>query len=582
MSSLREDSRQKANMKNNWRGLRFGGWFSLEPAGEKKKFIIRRAKVHLLRVGADLFKVFLILLAVYFASMPFWPLAVPPVPAELKAKYPIPEFQPRGNGEAERMWQVLYPEMDDSSDSSSELTVTPLERLDGMLCAWEPKTNSLPPKVNLLLDEVIPRLHDWAAQCAKEDPPNKPILSLLDRDWLPYRAGRLALDADVIRQAMAGDREAALRSLEAQAQVYAYLTRGNRASDWTVGMARSRDLTSGIFAMYAFGLLDNETARRIGHIADGWIANRGSMVNTLSREKGKIRRLADVIWKSERDFHDFTGNMFHYWMPFRAEPLRLRNWGWAFGNSKRNWIAAADNWMDWEAIRSIIGSDQRELYPEQTIRSLTPQYSYGPRGRAGYKWATIAREMSMAWGYQMNFLAESHVLIGKALAAVGAHQNEKGILLGTLEDALAAMGPEYALNSPFVHNRPEYKRLDSGKPAETNTYAFTLTIWGDGGRCAKGGGVSWLIAKNPAFGEDPLRCWNWQNLWSGFALKSTEIRLLGTVDELDPALIPSDFAKLPFLGVPATLLGSDATKIEEAEKALKRFGWQDVPIPPQK
>lgn len=70
-------------MKRFWQ---FGGWFSVEPVDERKKGWGRRARIHLRRIAADGVKVLLLLVAVYFASMPFWPLAVPPVPAELRAK----------------------------------------------------------------------------------------------------------------------------------------------------------------------------------------------------------------------------------------------------------------------------------------------------------------------------------------------------------------------------------------------------------------------------------------------------------------------------------------------------------------
>jgi hypothetical protein len=88
-------------MKTRW--WQFGSWFSVDPVDDQKRMWPRRAKIHLRRIAGDGLKLLLILIVVYFVSMPFWPLAVPPVPQELRAKYPIPEYRPRGNGQAARI-----------------------------------------------------------------------------------------------------------------------------------------------------------------------------------------------------------------------------------------------------------------------------------------------------------------------------------------------------------------------------------------------------------------------------------------------------------------------------------------------
>lgn len=180
-------------------------------------------------------------------------------------------------------------------------------------------------------------------------------------------------------------------------------------------------------------------------------------------------------------------------------------------------------------------------------------------------------------------MADAAHRIGHAIAAIGAYKNVRHELPTSLDAAyaIAGIGPDF--QTRYVDQVPTYQRMDAGAPDETNTYAFTLTIWGDGGRCEKGGGVSWLLVRNQAFGESPLRCWKWKVLNSDTraGLGSKKANRWSATLETAPSVLPADGAKQAVLGVPATLLGSDAAKIEEAEKALRGFGWQEVPIPPR-
>lgn len=567
-------------MKFNWRWLRFGGWFSVEPEGEKKKSVLRRAKLHLLRVGADLLKVFLILLAVYFASMPFWPLAVPPVPAELKAKYPVPEFQPRGNGEAEKIWFSLYPmPLGIVSNLPPELLAAPLYRLCVELGSGEEVDWTSPEAAELRgwLAKVEPEIHRMAELCLAEDPPKTPATDYPNSIVMNYRPMIELLRILPGIHAQDGDADAALKALRSAFRIASYYTRGEDLVGWLVGNLLPDLTTRSVVSLYSRNMITPAVAQEFEIICKEWQEHRGKVVRSIVKERINNERWMDVFWKKGCPPKESRPE----WVPrnYERDAWLVRRWGWVIGNDYRSARAASKNVDDRMEIEAVIWSDPSVAHPGEITKGLWEYLS-----KLSFRRGILSAAMMplMRDYYRRYFATDATLRIGHALAAIGAYQNVRGTLPATLEEAYSVAGIEQDLQTPYVDQVPTYQRLDSGDPAETNTYAFTLTIWGDGGRCAKGGGVSWLIVRNPAFGEDPLRCWNWTVLKSRRALKSNEIRLLGTVDELDPALIPKDGAAPPILGVPATLLGTDSAKIAAAAEALRQFDWSEVPIPPRR
>lgn len=568
-------------MKFNWRWLRFGGWFSVEPEGEKKKSVLRRAKLHLLRVGADLLKVFLILLAVYFASMPFWPLAVPPVPAELKAKYPVPEFQPRGNGEAEKIWFSLYPmPLGIVSNLPPELLQAPLYRLCEALGSGEEVDWTSPEAAELRgwLTQVEPDIHRMAELCMVEDPLDSPV------DGSPVTCTQSFRPLiEVIRilpgiHALDGDGNAALKTIQSFSRIGAYHTRSDVLVGWLVGNLLSEMMTRSVVALYARNLIDPTVAQELELIFKEWQENSGTAVRNIRHETLKQNRFRDLVWGKHRP----QSSTEKYWFAEdEAKQLvrQIRYLGWVIGNDYRSAREAGKNLRDRMEIEAVIWSDPAIVQPGNAASGLLdfPHLLF----RRAFLSAIVTPQMSGF--YRKYFMTDAAHRIGHAVAAIGAYMNTHHSLPLSLDEAFAAAGIGTDYQTRFVNQVPEYRRLDASAPDETNTYAFTLTIWGDGGRCDKGGGVSWLIVRNPAFGEESLRCWNWNVSTAGDrSVESQEVRLLGDTSELDPALIPPDDAQLQFLGVPATLLGADLDKIRESEQALRRFRWSEVPLPPRR
>jgi len=543
----------------------------------------------LLRVGADLLKVFLILLAVYFASMPFWPLAVPPVPAELKAKYPIPEFQPRGNGEVEKLWYSLYPQPSYWTNEPPELLAAPLYRLCEALGSGEEVDWTSPEAAELRgwLAKVEPEIHRMAGLCQVEDPPDTPLTGHPCESMPLYKP---LLDCFKVLpgiHALDGNAEGTLKAIRSGSRIAAYHTRSDSLIGWLVGNLLSDISTRSYISLYAQELITPAVARELEQVIKEWQAARGTAVRAVGREQRNVERMIDVMWKKAEmigpqqwgsgsmDGDSWDSDMFERYA------WKLRRLGWLTGNGYQAARQAQRNLAERLQVEAAIWSDASVDNPGGAAGNLVDFDSEGRRlFRQGWLTTVLAPQFSGFYGKY--FATDAAQRIGHALAAIGAYKNIHHSLPLSLEKAYAAAGLQPDLKTPYVDQVPEYRRLDAGAPDETNTYAFTLTIWGDGGRCDKGGGVSWLIVRNPAFGEDPLRCWNWTVLKSRRALKSNEIRLLGTVDELDPALIPADGEALPVLGVPATLLSADSVTIKDAEKALRRFGWSEVPIPPRR
>ncbi len=580
-------------MKFSWRWLRFGGWFSVEPVGEKKKFIMRRAKVHLLRVGADLAKVLLILLTIYFISMPFWPLAVPPVPAELKAKYPIPEFHPRGNGEVERMWHALYPEPAPvfangklQFNSPPELTNAPLVRLSEASREMRFKPGSGSPQsaeMRAWLAEIEPQIHAMADLCTKEDPPNR----LVDGSPVKFTPMyRLLIDVFKVLPGIHshdGDVEAALRAIQSLARISAYHTKGDCLIGWLVGNMLSEMAARAVADMYAYDLIDPPVALEIENILKEWQENRGTVVRVIRHETLGKNRFQDLVWGKQQPR---SVSEKHWFAEDEAKQIvrRLRYGGWVVGNSYRALKTTGRNLSERLEIEAVIWSDPTISDPGDVASDLW-EYTWSapgwPRLRRGALAAVLTPQISRY--YRKYFSTDATHRIGHALAAIGAYKNIHNALPASLDEAFAAAGIGNDFQTAYVDQVPSYQRLDGGEPTETNAYAFTLTIWGDGGRCDKAGGVSWLIVRNPSFGDAPVRCWNWMVLESrersGAGVQKAN-RRQATL-EPGPVLIPEDGAKQAVLGVPVTLLSPDASVLEEAKQLLQRSGWQEVAIPPR-
>ena len=572
-------------MKNNWKWLRFGGWFSLEPEGEKKKFILRRAKVHLLRVGADLLKVFLILLAIYFMSMPFWPLAVPPVPAELKAKYPIPEFQPRGNGEVEKLWFSLYPEPLDMRKEPPELLAAPLYRFSVALQDMEKEPDWTSPEAAELrgwLAEVEPEIHRMAELCLVKDPPDAPLTgnpSEAIRNYQPLINLFKVLPG---LHASDGHVEAALKMVQSCSRIGAYLTRSDERFSWLAGNVLSKIMSRHAVSWYARGLISPPIAKEYEKILLNWQAERGSGVRAVARLQQNQQRMLDVVWnKAEMggpkqwDIGFLEGGGWDFKM-FARRARVLRRWGWVSGNYYRAVRKAHRNLADWTQVEAVIWGDAANKDPAQVADTML---AFKPR--LGRGWMVVGMK-EIHWDlFRQYFMVDADHRIGHALAAIGAYQNAHNALPTTLDEAYSAAGLEKDIQTPYVDQGPEYRRLDAGAPNETNAYAFTLTIWGDGGRCDAKGGVSWLVMQNPAFNDQPLRCWQWRIILrpnDPRGIESREVKLFPAGEK--PLQLTG--GNMGYLGVPAELLGTDSTRIADAERALGRLGWEEIPIPPRR
>ena len=526
------------------------------------------------RILADVFKVGMILLAIYFASMPFWPLAVPPVPPDMMAKYPAPKEKPRGNGVAENMWKAMYPE------PFTEEEAPPLERLHQMFGELFGRPNPFPPRAIQLLDEVATPIHEWAETCAQEDPP-KQEATRKNRRWLGHSLSPWmeALKYTAAWNVQERNAVGALRALKSTALIHSYFTRANVMWDWWGGMMGPRNMMPGIVALYSTDMLDPNTAREVAGYLDAWQAGMGSADRAMVKE---VEALEQWMILTDLEMHREGKRSPENMTKLEIAKILLS------GYSVSVFTKVAGNEMDRRRIEAAIWGDPAQRDPAAAVAEMalwkhcdSSVLKFFKRG-----WPLLDFRPDFTVYYRQLFEANAHLLIGKALLAIGAYRQAQGELPATLEDALAWMGPDYGLEAPYVRSRPEYKRLDAGAPSETNRYAFTLTVWGDGGRCSKQGGVSWLIVRNPAFGCRGVQAWNWTSMLGGRAedvarknglvsdapgVQSPEVRMIGEADSFDTALVHEPTDRIyPALLVPAAVLGSKPDQFN----MVFQFGWQ--------
>ncbi len=544
----------------------------------------RRLNIHLLRITSDIVKAAVLLvvfcLGAYFGSMPFWPLAVPPVSAELKAKYPVPEFHPRGNGEAERLWFNLYPMPAAAMEEPPEVLETPLYKLIQVLDdtevekKWDDEDWT---QVRAWLADIEPQIHAMAGACAVEVPPEVPVTGN-PMDPLPAFRPMIRL-FKYLPGLHVSDKnsDALMRGVRAASQISTYYTRSGRLIDVLVGnLLAEQLLTTAVVPMYAAGQIDEKTAKELELIFEGWQEQRGTMVRSTLRENNHMNRLVETLWRKQpviepEWLHD---PQIRRELGISRGMANLRFWGWMIGQDYTSVRKAGDNRQDRLMIEAVAWSDPKVERPDDVSAQLLGFESESSFFRRGVLAATLMPDFSSF--YRRYYSTDAMHRIGHAVAAIGAYRKTNGALPKSLEEAYDAAGLKHELQTRYVYRQPEYQVLAGGGTNDVEVEAFTLTVWGDGSRCIQDGGVSWLVVRNPAFGEQLVRVWSWEVLSESAAGKvdNHEVRLVDNAPQAYEL-------RHPALGVPAALLSEDTDKVKEAVEVVKQLGWVESPIFPR-
>lgn len=570
-------------MKKRW--WQFGGWFSVDPVGDRKRAWIRRAKIHLRRIAGDGLKTLLILILIsivlYFISLPFWPLAVPPVPQEWLERYPPVEFEPRGDGAAERALQAMYPWPPDALEPPPELADAPLHQLMEKLESARNEEYFLdwtsPPLLDLLA-KVEEEFLAFAELCAVEDPPDTDYQRMPQPPTKALRPvirwSGLSSGINVLND----NPDQVLHTMSRGLTMSAYFTRSDRLFEWLVGnMLMEIELRS-VVSMYIHGMMDTQLAREVQTTLVGWQRARGNVSRAMQGELQYADATIDYVYGRSIDtsaWNTYAESAFD--LHFRERMWKLRRWGWFWGNGYHSVRQAAWNQGERNVLLARIWTDAAVSDPGRVSAGLEYCRQIWFR-RGGFIHAFENMDIFFESYFRRLYQADAQQIIAHAMAALGAYRYEHGHLPESLTDAYIAAGLQVGLQTTYVDQVPLYQHW-SGGHMNPEAYVLTLTIRGDGGRCAREGGVSWLLVHNPAFDEEPAyRFWQWYNM--NPAPKTAldpDILELELVETMAGRLSPGPRV----LQVPADIMSKNAEKLALANNALREAGWTEIAIPPR-
>lgn len=597
-------------MKKGFRWLRFGGWFgwrSREAVAEswRRRFgWFGRFDIHLGRILLDAVKAVAILLVLFRVTLPLRPLAVPPPPADLVARYVPPEQEAMDDGTAWRMLLGLMPPADLKLSGMTNAIVVEgwQERwgqfreasggLEGRLATsrWDRVAT---PSTDAALDGLLPPILAFADACASESPGHafidndNPFISFLS-SWQPVLT---LLRLEAFRQVDRGNPEAAKTAIRRLLDSSGYASRGQMIVDGLVsGLFQRLALRATLRLTEAAPGLDRADAQAMDAV---WVdaaaktlpitvSFRGELLGRAAKEKRAFFYRKDIRLKALK-------------MGLGLEPVTSTNGGWLVGYNeqegrppRRRFIPGAFGYL--VLFSGWSGNDQSGHARVAENRALWTLVEMGaaldPKGPPledldiwdkveTDSWTSYLKRGWIAYVFQPIFKPfaskvhrmKSHQATARTALKLSAFRREVGREAETLAEVEERFGWT-APKQPLTEHPIEYLRLALPEDAAPGTSGYALACWADGRAVRKGGGSVALVVRNPAFGELPFRVFQWSSDGSRFAVETNSV-VVGNVQR--PGY---NGERQPVLNVAPGLFSADPVVWEQAEEAMKKAGWE--------
>jgi hypothetical protein len=375
-----------------------------------------------------------------------------------------------------------------------------------------------------------------------------------------------------IRKMDSGDVNGAIETLHKGILIANYASRGELI-DWLVGMLLWRQIAGHVVRLAESGSLDADSAAQIDGLLTSGLEDAYPFQHALVREflysREYVQRYIRYLYRPDIPLRSLSGDAWgiesfqrdHFLdndvLRQVANPFMWILFSPCLGNDLEGTLRVSRNVFLWQWV------SDGEMEIEKAGRR------FWRRGWAGAQVQTMPVLGKLAvQGKQ----AQMAVIAARTALALAEFRCERGQDADSLEVLRGRLGDVDA-SGALTNNSLAYLYLEPPEDSVDGANAYVLARWADSGDVEPGGGMVWLVVRNPAFGEVPFRICKWFSAGGEMGgLMTNEIALAQ-----GPFAETYSEGRLPRLEIPVGLFRDDVNAWDAEWDAMKRVGWTWYP-----